>query len=107
EEGLAAVFARHQAMSRRAQDGSAALGLQLQCPDLARMSPTLTALAVPRGVDPARLRQGLVRRGILVAEGLGPHRASAVRTGHLGDIRPADLERTLDALADTLAEMRG
>jgi aspartate aminotransferase-like enzyme len=46
------------------------------------------------------VRQALVRRGVLVAEGLGAYRGRGVRIGHLGDIRPADVERTLQALAE-------
>jgi aspartate aminotransferase-like enzyme len=107
EEGLAAVHARHETMAARVREGIAALGLELQCPELGRFSPTLTAVALPRRLEPVRLRRLLARRGILTAEGLGPYRASAFRIGHLGDIRPADVERTLDELAETLAEERG
>ncbi len=106
EEGLPAVFDRHEAMARRIRDGVTALGLPLMFPELGRLSPTVTAVAVP-GLDPIRLRQALVRRGVLIAEGLGKYRDRAVRIGHLGDIRPADVDRTVEALADALAEVRG
>ena len=45
-------------------------------------------------------------RGILIARGIGPYRDSAVRIGHMGDIRLSDVERTLDALGDVLTELR-
>jgi aspartate aminotransferase-like enzyme len=106
EEGLPAVFARHRDLARQTREGVAALGLPPLSPALAPLSPTLTAVALP-GLDPGRLRQALVRRGVLVAEGLGPSRGRGIRIGHLGDIRPADVERTLQALAEALAEVRG
>jgi aspartate aminotransferase-like enzyme len=42
-------------------------------------------------------------RGILVAGGLEHFQPTAFRIGHMGDIRPADVERTLDALRDVLS----
>lgn len=65
---------------------------------------TVTAIALPAGVSPAAVRDGVKARGILTAAALGPYQATALRIGHMGDIRPADVERTLAALAGALAE---
>jgi len=67
EEGLRAVFARHEAMARRVRQRASTLGFGPLFPDLGRWSPTMTALRTPKGVDPKLLRQHLVQRGILVA----------------------------------------
>ena len=49
------------------------------------------------------MRDGLKARGILTAAALERYQPSAFRIGHMGDIRPADVARTLDALAEVLA----
>lgn len=102
EEGLDPVFRRHADLAARTRAGVAKLGLTLQCPAFARHAPTLTAVAAPRGTDLTALRDGLLGHGIEVASGLGPYEATAFRIGHMGDIRPADVNRTLAALAGVL-----
>lgn len=106
EEGLEQVYRRHAQLAERARRGAAELGIALQCPDLGAFSTTLTALAVPAGVTPGSLRDGMRARGVLTAGGLGKYKSGAFRIGHMGDIRPADMERTMTALAATLAELR-
>jgi aspartate aminotransferase-like enzyme len=106
EEGLAAVFARHETMGARTREGVAALGLTLQCDTLQRLSPTLTAVALPASITPRALRDAMKERGILTAAGLGPFAATAFRIGHMGDIRLADVERTLEVLAQVLPAAR-
>jgi aspartate aminotransferase-like enzyme len=103
EEGLANVYARHATMSRIAQERAAGLGLALLCPRLESHSPTLTALRAPEGMPPGVIRDAMRERGILLAGGLGAYSATAFRVGHMGDIRPADVERTFDALGEVLA----
>jgi aspartate aminotransferase-like enzyme len=106
EEGLSAVYARHEAMAERARGRAAQLGFGPLFPDLVNRSPTLTALRTPAGVSPKKLRDKLMERGVLVAEGLGPHVAHCIRIGHMGDIRPSDIDRTCDALEAILDESR-
>lgn len=102
-EGIDNVFDRHEEMGRMARSGAAKIGFALQCPDLSRHSPTLTALKAPEGITPQEIRTQLKARGILTAQGLGRFHATSFRIGHLGDIRPSDVQRTLDALAEILA----
>jgi aspartate aminotransferase-like enzyme len=106
EEGLEHVCRRHAQMSNRLRQGLSDLGLALQCPKLQRESTTLTAVLAPAGLAPKAIRDGLEARGILVAEGLGPYDATAFRIGHMGDIRMADIERTLTALGDLLPHVQ-
>jgi len=106
EEGLPAVYARHRDVAQLTRTRAATLGLGPLFPDLEQRSPTLTALRTPADVSPKAIRDGLTRRGILVAEGLGPHNAHCIRIGHMGDIRADDVNRTCDALGAVLAEAR-
>jgi serine---pyruvate transaminase len=104
EEGLPAVYQRHAAMAERARSGAEALGLSLQCPGLTLRSATVTAIALPEGVSPKLFRDRIKARGILTAAGLGPFSSSGFRIGHMGDIRPADVDRTLAAASEALKE---
>jgi aspartate aminotransferase-like enzyme len=106
EEGLEQVYRRHAQLAERARRGAEELGLSLQCPGLGAFSTTLTAIAAPTGVTPAALREGMRSRGVLTAGGLGRYKERSFRVGHMGDIRLADVERTMTALAETLAELR-
>jgi aspartate aminotransferase-like enzyme len=105
EEGLERVYERHETMGRMTRDGAAALGLPPQCPAHRRPSPTMTAIGVPAALDATAIRGAVKARGILTAAGLGPYEGAAIRIGHMGDIRPADVERTLVALRDSLAAL--
>ncbi len=105
-EGLDEVHARHDDMARIARSGAAALGFSPQCPGLTNLSPTLTGLRVPEGISPARVREQLKDRRILVSKALGPYESTCLRIGHMGDIRPADVLQTLEALSDVLAGTR-
>ncbi len=102
EEGIENVYRRHAEMSRMVHRGVVELGLSLQCPNLTSFSPTVTAITLPAGMNPAQLRGRLKSRGILTARGLGHFETTGFRIGHMGDIRPADVEQTLGALAETL-----
>jgi aspartate aminotransferase-like enzyme len=106
EEGLGRVYQRHAQMAERARRGAAELGLALQCPELGAYCTTLTAIASPAGVATKDLRNGMRLRGVLTAGGLGKYKERSFRIGHMGDIRVADVERTITALAETLAELR-
>jgi aspartate aminotransferase-like enzyme len=103
EEGPEKVFARHEEMGRLTRQGAADLGMPLQCPELQVFSPTVTAIRAPEGIAPLELRRQLKARGILTAQGLGSYTPTSFRIGHMGDIRPADVRRTLDTLAEILA----
>ena len=103
EEGVDDVLRRHAEMSQRVRDGARELGLELQCGALKRYASTVTAIALPEALTPAVVRDGLKARGILTAAGLARFQPTAFRIGHMGDIRIADVERTLGALAEILA----
>jgi aspartate aminotransferase-like enzyme len=99
EEGLQSVFDRHTAMADRVRKRTAEIGYTLAGSAIDERSPTLTALTVPEGVDPERIRKHVLEAGILIAGGLGSLKPDTIRIGHMGDIRMADVDKTLDALA--------
>ena len=102
EEGIETVFRRHAEMAGMVHRGMATLGLKHQCPSLTRRATTVTAIALPPDHPPAQIRDAMRARGLLVAGALEHFQPTAFRIGHMGDIRPADVERTLDALRETL-----
>ena len=106
EEGLEAVLERHRVMADMTRRGVEALGLSLQCPALRQRSNTLTAVALPDDLPAQAIRDGLKAQGILTAAGLERYKDGTFRIGHMGDIRPADVERTLGALAAVIAGLR-
>jgi aspartate aminotransferase-like enzyme len=103
EEGPEKVFARHDQMARMVRDWGAEHGFSPQHPAAESFTPTLTALRVPERLDAESIREGLKRRGILVARGLENYAGTCIRIGHMGDIRPRDVQRALEALAELVA----
>ena len=107
EEGLDAVFERHERMAATARLRALELGFGLQGDSIVQRSPSLSALEVPAGVVPSDLRARMRERGIQVAGGLGSPGASSIRVGHMGDIRLPDIERTMDVVAQVLHGREG
>jgi aspartate aminotransferase-like enzyme len=105
EEGLPNVWARHSAMAQRAREGAEALGFTLSYPKLTCVSTTVTAISAGT-LSPTTLREGVLARGIRIAVGLGPAKETGFRIGHMGDIRVADVDRTIEALGEVVASLR-
>ncbi len=86
EQGLDAVFARHQRWAAGVRAGVQAWGLQTQCLDPALHSPVLTGVVLPQGVDADRVRQLIHQRfDLSLGTGLGKLKGRMFRIGHLGD----------------------
>jgi aspartate aminotransferase-like enzyme len=105
EEGIENTFARHKEMGGLVQDWVGRNGFSLSSAECDCLSPTLSAISVPRRFKPETIREKLKQRGILIARGLGPYESDGIRIGHLGDIRPIDVQYTLDALSEVIAEL--
>jgi aspartate aminotransferase-like enzyme len=102
EEGLENVFARHENMGRMVRDWGKSYGFSLQHPSAQSFTPTLTALRVPEGFNAETIREGLKRRGILTARGLGEYEGKCIRIGHMGDIKPTDVRQMLTVLSEVI-----
>jgi len=86
EEGLDAVFARHQRWAAGVRAGVRAWSLPIQCADEALHSPVLTGVVLPAGVDADALRKLILQRfDLSLGMGLGKLKGRMFRIGHLGD----------------------
>jgi pyridoxamine---pyruvate transaminase len=82
-EGPEAVRARHRQAARAVRAGAIALGLSLWAAPGAMLSDTVTALAVPDGVDVAEvLTVARTESGVMLAGGQGGLRV--LQIGHMG-----------------------
>jgi alanine-glyoxylate transaminase/serine-glyoxylate transaminase/serine-pyruvate transaminase len=104
EEGLEAVWARHQVAGDALQAGLEEMGLELFAAEGHRL-PELTTVKVPDGVDSAAVRRELLERhGIEIGAGAGAYAASVWRIGLMGhNARPDAVLLVLAALEDALA----
>lgn len=101
EEGMAAVFDRHEQAAERCRSMGRALGLELHPSNDAIASPTVTAFRIEGSA--MALQRRLADRGVVVATGLGEHEDDILRVGHMGYNADLDkVERTMDAVAETL-----
>jgi alanine-glyoxylate transaminase / serine-glyoxylate transaminase / serine-pyruvate transaminase len=86
DEGLDAVFARHQRWAAGVRAAVTAWGLPIQCADPAVYSPVLTGVITPAGVDADALRRLIQSRfDLSLGTGLGKLKGRMFRMGHLGD----------------------
>ena len=108
QEGLPAVYARHQRLGgavRAAVNAWSSQGaLKLHCKDPHGFSNSVTAVEVTQGIDPEALRTVARERfQVAMAGGLGALSGRAFRIGHLGDMNEPMI---LGALAGIEAAMR-
>ena len=96
EQGLHAVFARHQRWGEGVRAAVRAWGLPIQCADAAVYSPVLTGVITPVGVDADALRQLIHSRfDLSLGTGLGKVKGRMFRIGHLGDCNDLTLVATV------------
>jgi alanine-glyoxylate transaminase/serine-glyoxylate transaminase/serine-pyruvate transaminase len=105
EEGLDAVWARHQAAGDALQAGLQERGLELFAAEGARL-PELTTVKVPDGVDSAAVRRYLLEtHGLEIGAGAGKYAATVWRIGLMGhNARPDAVALVLAALDDALRQ---
>jgi alanine-glyoxylate transaminase/serine-glyoxylate transaminase/serine-pyruvate transaminase len=103
DEGLEAVWARHEAAGRLLQDGLEKMGLELFAAEGHRL-PELTTVKVPEGVDPAAVRRDLLEtHDIEIGAGAGAYASTVWRIGLMGrNARPDAVLLVLAALQDAL-----
>src|SRR5215470_11202783 len=96
EEGLPAVFARHERHAEATRRAVRAWGLDIVCRDPVEYSGTLTAVLVPGGCDANRVREIVLDRfNASLGAGLGRLAGRVFRIGHLGDLGDLMLAGTL------------
>lgn len=106
EEGLENAWKRHQDLHLALRAGFEAMGLGLIVPETARL-PQLNAVAIPAGVDDARVRATLLNRyNLEIGAGLGDLAGKIWRFGLMGhSATPKNVVFCLAALEATLTEL--
>jgi len=96
EEGLDAVFARHQRQGEATRRAVRAWGLEVLALDPREYSGSLTAVVVPAGKDADRVRKLILEAfDMPLGTGLGKLAGKVFRIGHLGDFNDLTLMGTL------------
>jgi alanine-glyoxylate transaminase / serine-glyoxylate transaminase / serine-pyruvate transaminase len=96
EEGLDAVFARHQRLAEATRRAVRTWGLEILCAVPAEYSSSLTAVLMPAGNDADQLRKVILDRfDMSLGSGLGKVAKKVFRIGHLGDLNELMLMGTL------------
>jgi len=99
-EGMPARIERHRQLAEMAQAwGSDRFGLFAAEGYRAR---TVTAVVNTRSLDVSALNAHLAGEGMSLANGYGRLKGSTFRIGHMGEMRPADLQALLDSIDDFL-----
>ncbi len=96
EEGLDAVFARHDRHAAATRAAVTGWGLEVLATDPAEQSSALTAVVMPDGHDADRLRQIILEQfDMSLGQGLGRLSGRVFRIGHLGAFNDLTLMGTL------------
>ena len=96
EEGLDAVFARHQRHAEATRRAVRAWGLEVFALDAREYSASLTAVLLPAGHDADRLRKVILEAfDMSLGTGLTKLGGKVFRIGHLGDFNDLTLMGTL------------
>jgi alanine-glyoxylate transaminase/serine-glyoxylate transaminase/serine-pyruvate transaminase len=102
EEGLEARWARHEQAHRTLVAGLDTLGLRLFTPATHRAT-TINVVAVPDGVDEAKVRARLLDMGVEMGGGLGALAGKVWRVGVMGyNAQPERVARFLGLLEEAL-----
>ena len=104
QEGLEAVFRRHETLAEATRRAVQAMGLELFAPD--SPSNAVTAVKIPEGIDGEKLKDLFFEKfGITVAEGQDRAKGKIIRIAHLGYYGRLDMVMVISALEMLLKEM--
>jgi aspartate aminotransferase-like enzyme len=104
EEGLEAIFHRHEKLAEATRRAVKALGLELYAPD--SPSNAVTAVKIPEGIDGEKLKDLFFEKfGITVAEGQDRAKGKIIRIAHMGYYERLDMVMVISALEMLLREM--
>src|SRR3954470_11464344 len=107
EEGLDAVFERHQRHGEATRRAVRAWGLEVLALDPREYSGSLTAVVMPAGLDADRVRKTILQAfDMSLGTGLGKLAGKVFRIGHLGDFNDLTLMGTLAGVEMGLALAR-
>ena len=99
EEGLDAVFARHDRHAAATRRAVQAWGLEVLCQEPQDYSSSLTAVLLPDGHDADAFRAGVLKKfNMSLGNGLSKLAGKVFRIGHLGDFNDLMLLGTLSGV---------
>ena len=99
EEGLDAVFARHELLAEATRRAVSAWGLEVFCREPSAHSSSLTAVLMPAGHDADAFRAvALDQFNLSLGNGLSQLGGKVFRIGHLGDFNELMLAGTLSGI---------
>ena len=99
EEGLDAVFARHDRHAAATRRAVQAWGLEVLCQEPRDFSSSLTAVLLPDGHDADSFRAGVLKKfNMSLGNGLSKLAGKVFRIGHLGDFNDLMLLGTLSGV---------
>lgn len=99
EEGLDAVFARHDRHAQTTRNAVQAWGLEVLCQNPENYSSSLTAVLVPNGHDADAFREIVLNNfNMSLGNGLAKLAGKVFRIGHLGDFNDLMLLGTLSGV---------
>ena len=102
DEGMENVYSRHSSIANQVRNGIKAIGLSL-FPNISVASNTVTAVKSPDGLDADILRKQVQQdHDVVLAGGYGPQQGKIFRIGHLGYVKPKEIDETIDAINLTL-----
>jgi len=105
-EGLDAMYARHQKLSRMSHTALRALGCTLLASDAP--CPSVTGFFPPSGIDADDLRTEVRKSyGIRLAGGQGTFTGKIVRIGHMGFVDSFDVLAGITAIGKVIERMGG
>lgn len=84
QEGLEAVFSRHETVAAYCRERLTTMGLELFPATGAVHSPTVTAAKVPENIPWPQFDRRLRERGLVVGGSYGPLAGKVFRLGHMG-----------------------
>jgi len=104
EEGLEAVFSRHDRHAEATRRAVQAWGLELLCANPDEYSSSLTAVLMPGGHNADSFREIVLDNfNMSLGTGLGKVKGTVFRIGHLGDFNDLSLAGTLSGVEMGLA----
>jgi serine---pyruvate transaminase len=104
EEGLDAVWARHDLLARATRAGAAAMGLELYG-DPDERSTVVTAIELPAGIDGGKVPGALRKLGITANGGQDHLKGKILRIAHCGYFGAFDIVTSLSGLEMALAQL--
>jgi alanine-glyoxylate transaminase / serine-glyoxylate transaminase / serine-pyruvate transaminase len=99
EEGLDAVFARHQRLAAATRAAVTHWGLEVLCQEPSEYSPVLTAVLMPPGHDADQFRKVVLEHyNMSLGAGLAKLAGKVFRIGHLGECNELTLMGALSGV---------